>query len=163
MTKEQEAIKAKIRELKATQAVVDDVKAIVQEFAGKVYNCRFDNAIKEKTACYVGHGYGGNWLEIRRCDAPYCESAGLVTMVRKENVMDGKRINAEKLIADIDSGTNSRNKQIMRLSGELTWIEGVVEGINEQIRLLNKMVDSLSSETLDIYKNRFEWCSYRLR
>lgn len=162
MTKEQEAIKAKIKELKATQAVVDDVKAVVQEFAGKVYNCRFDNAIKARTACYVGHGYGGNWLEIRRCDALYCESAGSVVMVRKENVMDGKRINAEKLIADIDSGTTSRNKQIMRLSGELTWIEGVVEGINEQIRLLNKMVNSLSSETLDIYKNRFERCSYRL-
>ena len=163
MTKEQEAIKAKIEELKATQSVVDEVKAIVQEFDGKVYNCRFDNAIKEKTACYVGHGYGGNWLEIRRRDAPYSESAGSVTMIRKETILDGKRINAKKLIAGIDSGTTSRNKQIMRLSGELTWIEGVVEGINEQIRLLNKMVDSLSSETLDIYKNRFERCPYRLR
>lgn len=90
------------------------MKAVVQEFAGKVYNCRFDNAIKARNA-YVGHGYGGNWLEIRRRDALYCESAGSVVMVRKENVMDGKRINAEKLIADIDSGTTSRNKKIMRL------------------------------------------------
>ena len=163
MTKEQEAIKAKIEELEATQAVVDEVKAIVQEFDGKVYNCRFDNAIKEKTACYVGHGYGGNWLEIRRCDALYCESAGSVTMIRKETFLDGKRINAEKLIAEIGKGQAYRNKQIMRLSGELTWIEGVIEGINEQIRLLNKMVDSLSSETLDIYRNRFERCPYRLR
>lgn len=163
MTKEQEAIKAKIEELKATQAIVDDVKAVVQEFNGKVYNCRFDNAIKARTACYVGHGYGGNWLEIRRCDAPYSESAGAVIMVRKENILDGKRINAEKLIAKIDKSQTYRNKQIMRLSGELTWIEGVVEGINEQIRMLNKMVDSLSSETLDIYKNRFERYAYRLR
>ena len=161
MTKEQEAIKAKIEELEATQAVVDEVKAVVQEFDGKVYNCRFKKAIEEKTTCWLYTGYGER-LEIRRHSAPYCESAGLVVAVRKENILDGKRISAEKLIAEIDKSQAYRNKQIMRLSGELTWIEGVVEGINEQIRMLNKMIDSLSSETLDIYKNRFERYSYRL-
>lgn len=162
MTKEQEKIVALIDEYKATQAVVDGVKAVVQEFGGKVYNCRFDKAIKEKTGCYVNHYYGNNWLEIRRIST-YSDSPGSVISVRRENVLDGKRISAEKLIAEIDRNTACRNKQIMRLSGELTWIEGVVEGINEQIRLLNKMIDGISSETLDIYKNNFERCSWRLR
>lgn len=162
MTKEQERIVALIDKYKATQAAVDSVKAVAQEFDGKVYNRRFDNAIKEKTGCYVNHYYGNDWLVIRRIFT-FSGSPGSVIYVPKENILDGKRINAEKLIAEIDRNTANRNKQIMKLSGELTWIEGAVEGINEQIRLLNKMIDGISSETMDIYKNNFERCSYRLR
>lgn len=163
MTKEQEAIKAKIEELKATQAVVNEVKAVVQEFDGKVYNCRLKKAITEKTACYAyENGYCADSLVITRTGAssgPF----GNVVWAKKSAFLDGKRINAAKLNAIIDKEAADRQKKIFTLQGELTWIEGVVEGINEQIRLLNKMVDSLSSETLDIYKNRFERCPYRLR
>lgn len=163
MTKEQEAIKAKIRELEATQAVVDAVKAVIREFDGKVYNCRLKNAITEKTACYAyENSYYTNDLVITRTGAS-SSPFGNVVWAKKSEFLDGKRINAAKLNAVINKEAADRQKKIFTLRGELTWIEGAVKGINEQIRLLNKMLDGISSETLDIYKNSFERFTYRLR
>lgn len=163
MTKEQEKIVALIDGYKATQAVVDSVKGIVQEFDGKVYNCRLKKAITEKTACYAyENSYCADDLVITRTGASN-DPFGNVVWGKKSEFLDGKRINAAKLNAIIGKAAADRQKKIFTLQGELTWIEGAVKGINEQIRLLNKMLDGISTETLDIYKNSFEWVTHRLR
>lgn len=164
MTKEQEAIKAMIEELKATQAVINEVESVVMDFDGKVYNCRFEKAIKEKTSCFVIlDRYYTEGITIQRINSNCSTSTGVVVHVKKSEICDNKRINAGRLIAAIDKAKQERNKKIFQLTNELTWIEGAIESINEQIRAVNRMVNSISYEAQAIYKNRFDRCSYQLR
>lgn len=54
MTKEEILLQARISQYEKTLALVDGVKAIAQQFDGKCYNKRFDNAL-ESVGCYVYH------------------------------------------------------------------------------------------------------------
>lgn len=162
MTKEQEKIQEIIEELEATQAVVESVKAVVKTFDGKCYNCRLKKAIEEQSDCwlYENHYCTDSITIVRR----HCNNnkTNNVAAVRKSDFLDGKRINAEKLIAAIDKAAADRAKKIFTLQSEMVWAEGAIEAINQQIRELNKYLDGISSETFEIYKNKLEWRSYRL-
>ena len=82
--------------------------------------------------------------------------------MRLSEALDGKRINAEKIIAAIDERVESRNKTIFRLEYELKSAEGVIEYLNQKITEINRIVDSLSSECIEAYSSKFARLSYKL-
>ncbi len=162
MTKEQEKIQARIREYKKSLDMVEPVKAIVKAFDGKCYNCRFGKAIAD-IGCYEDKSNYSDWITIRRRDGIYNDSAATIFSIRLSDMLDGKRINAEKIIANIDERVESRHKTIFRLEYELKSVEGVIEYLNQKIAEINSIVDSLSSECLEAYSSKFERLSYKLK
>lgn len=162
MTKEQEKIQARIREFKKTLNVVEPVKAIVKAFNGKCYNCRFGKAFDE-VGCYEDKSNYSDWITIRRRDGIYNDSAATIFSIRLSDMLEGKRINAEKIIAAIDERIENRNKTIFRLEYELKSAEGVIEYLNQKIAEINNIVGSLSSECIEAYSSRFADIDYRLK
>ena len=161
MTKEQEKLQSRIREYKKSLDMVEPVKAIVKAFDGKCYNCRFGKAFAD-IGCYEEKSSYSDWITIRRRDGCYDDSAATIFSMRLSEALDGKRINAEKIIAAIDERVESRKKTIFRLEYELKSAEGVIEYLNQKITEINSIVDSLSSECLEAYASKFERLSYKL-
>lgn len=162
MTKEQEKIQARIREYKKSLDMVEPVKAIVKAFDGKCYNCRFGKAFAD-IGCYEDKSNYSDWITIRRRDGIYNDSAATIFSIRLSDMLDGKRINAEKIIAAIDERIENRNKTIFRLEYELKSAEGVIEYLNQKIAEINNIVGSLSSECIEAYSSRFADIDYRLK
>ena len=162
MTKEQEKIQARIREYKKSLDMVEPVKAIVKAFNGKCYNCRFGKAFDE-VGCYEDKSNYSDWITIRRRDGIYNDSAATIFSIRLSDMLEGKRINAEKIIAAIDERIENRNKTIFRLEYELKSAEGVIEYLNQKIAEINNIVGSLSSECIEAYSSRFADIDYRLK
>lgn len=162
MTKEQEKIQARIREYKKSLDMVEPVKAIVKAFDGKCYNCRFGKAFAD-IGCYEDKSNYSDWITIRRRDGIYNDSAATIFSIRLSDMLDGKRINAEKIIANIDERVESRHKTIFRLEYELKSVEGVIEYLNQKIAEINNIVGSLSSECIEAYSSRFARLSYKLK
>ena len=162
MTKEQEKIQVRIREYKKSLDMVEPVKAIVKAFDGKCYNCRFGKAFAD-IGCYEDKSNYSDWITIRRRDGEYNDSAATIFSIRLSDMLDGKRINAEKIIATIDERAESRNKIIFRLEYELKSAEGVIEYLNQKIAEINSIVGSLSSECIEAYSSKFESLSYKLK
>lgn len=162
MTKEQEKIQARIREYKKSLDMVEPVKAIVKAFDGKCYNCRFGKAFAD-IGCYEDKSNYSDWITIRRRDGIYNDSAATIFSIRLSDMLDGKRINAEKIIANIDERVESRHKTIFRLEYELKSVEGVIEYLNQKIAEINNIVGSLSSECIEAYSSTFARLSYKLK
>lgn len=162
MTKEQEKIQVRIREYKKSLDMVEPVKAIVKAFDGKCYNCRFGKAFAD-IGCYEDKSNYSDWFTIRRRDGGYNDSAATIFSIRLSDMLDGKRINAEKIIAAIDERVENRNKTIFRLEYELKSAEGVIEYLNQKIAEINNIVGSLSSECIEAYSSKFESLSYKLK
>lgn len=162
MTKEQEKIQARIREYKKSLDMVEPVKAIVKAFNGKCYNCRFGKAFDE-VGCYEDKSNYSDWITIRRRDGIYNDSAATIFSIRLSDMLEGKRINAEKIIAAIDERIENRNKTIFRLEYELKSAEGVIEYLNQKIAEINNIVGSLSSECIEAYSSKFADIDYRLK
>jgi hypothetical protein len=162
MTKEQEKLQVRIREYKKSLDMVEPVKAIVKAFDGKCYNCRFGKAFAD-IGCYEDKSNYSDWITIRRRDGIYNDSAATIFSIRLSDMLDGKRINAEKIIANIDERVESRHKTIFRLEYELKSVEGVIEYLNQKITEINNIVGSLSCECIEAYSSKFEKLSYRLK
>ena len=142
--------------------MVEPVKAIVKAFNGKCYNCRFGKAFAD-IGCYEDKSSYSDWITIRRRDGEYNDSAATIFSIRLSDMLDGKRINAEKIIAAIDERAENRNKIIFRLEYELKSAEGVIEYLNQKIAEINNIVGSLSSECIEAYSSKFESLSYKLK
>lgn len=70
------------------------VSKVIDSFDGKVYNKRFDAAIREANSkIYVTHGYDKKYISIEY--GPY-NTAVVFCHIRKVDLKDGKRIDAKQ-------------------------------------------------------------------
>lgn len=163
MTKEQEKIQIRIREYKKSLDMVEPVKAIIKAFDGKCYNCRFGKAIAEIGA-YEDKSSYSDWITIRRRggESSY-DAATTIGSIKLSELLDGKRVNAKKVIAAVDEHAETVKKLVFRLEHELKYAEGTISYINQRIAEINEIIDNLSSESADIYRNRLDRTSHRLQ
>lgn len=163
MTKEEILLQARISQYEKTLALVDGVKAIAQQFDGKCYNKRFDNAL-ESAGCYVSHAsYDKNSITIKREDGACDDYArNLVICELDDFINDNKRINAEKLNALIDKRAEYIKKVISDLTAQAEAVESVIDLINEKIFVLNALVDRTHLEILKIYKDKISHVTFNL-
>ena len=163
ITKEEILLQARISQYEKTLALVDSVKAIVQQFDGKCYNKRFDNAL-ESAGCYVSHAsYDKNSIMIKRRDGACDDYArNLVICNLSDFLNDDKRINAEKLNSLIDKRAEQIKKVISDLTEQAEAVESVINLINEKIFVLNALVDRTHLEILKIYKDKISRVTSKL-
>lgn len=163
MTKEEILLQARISQYEKTLALVDSVKAIAQQFDGKCYNKRFDNAL-ESAGCYVSHAsYDKNSITIERMDGACDDYAcNLVICDLSDFLNDDKRINAEKLNTLIDKRAEYIKKVISDLTEQAEAVESVIDLINEKIFVLNALVDRTHLEILKIYRDKISRVTSKL-
>ena len=163
MTKEEILLQARIAQYEKTFALVDGVKAIAQQFNGKRYNKRFDNAL-ESAGYYVSHAsYDKNSIIIERTDGACDDYAcNLVRCDLSDFTDDDKRINAEKLNTLIDKRAEQIKKVIFDLTAQAEAVESTIDLINKKIFVLNALVDRTHLEILKIYKDKISYVTSKL-
>ena len=138
------------------------VKKVIQEFDGKCYNCKLDAALKEAAATYdLDH-----WITKDNRAGVYChinyhdwieitayinnESVDLFYM-RKDELKDGKRIDASVWLENINRHYEQLMKDINNLKRDLETIDSTLEQIEILKKQLNALVAPLSWTTRDAY------------
>lgn len=132
------------------------IKKVVQSFDGKVYNVKLDRALSDATKenpddragkvyCHIAYN---DWIEI--CSYNAGESITWL-YIRKDQLKDGKRIDAAVWLEDI-------NKHYARLMKDITGLERDLETIDdtmEKIKILKDQIRALVAPldytTRDVY------------
>lgn len=142
------------------------VKEVVRKFDGKIYNCKFDEAIQDLTEdtnrFYVSNQYG--WFYIQFCprNGSYNNTVSLLTgysckasdSIKEQTntdyiLFDGKRVNAEKMIEGLNRKRAALLKEAYELETVAADLEKTVKQINDTKSLLNTLVQSLPSIVRD--------------
>lgn len=162
MTKEEIILQTRISQYEKTLAMVDGVKAIAQQFDGKCYNKRFDNAL-ESAGCTLTHAsYDKKSITIKREDGACDDYARNLVICKLDDFLDGKRINAEKLNVLIDKRAEYIKKVISDLTAQAEHVEDTIALLNEKISDLNTLVNDIHIEISRIYKDKILRVTSRL-
>ena len=126
------------------------IRPVITEFDGKVYNCRFEKALQDKTGrrIYCRKECGGKWLTIYYYSKNFNQQM-TIAGIKIEDMMDGKRINAARFL---ESGRERYTEHLQQAAKLEEAIEKAPE-IERQILELAKMINVLSSQ-IDSYEAR---------
>lgn len=143
---------AKLRDIAALYPVIVPV---ITKFDNKIYNVRFKNAIHEAASSskyYVFTEKRLNYIEIYVYDRGSQFTLAQVTI---DDMPDGKRIPAEKLI---DSARNKR-EELLRRAYELENIDikQVLDQLNQAKALYNSIYEGLPYKFIDVYHITHVW------
>lgn len=143
---------AKLRDIAALYPVIVPV---ISKFDNKIYNVRFKNALSEAASnakYYVFTEKRLNYMEIYVYDRGSQYTLAQVTI---DDMPDGKRIPAEKLI---ESARNKR-EELLRRAYELENIdiEQVLSQLNQAKALYNSIYEGLPYKFIDVYHITHVW------
>ena len=164
----QEAILSQAEHMRKAAAAVNCLKPVLRAFNGKVYNCRFDEAIAqistENERYYVYNSYGWLYIAWNNSRTMHSQSINLLSAYSCKGsaeyekhhtrpeciVFDGKRILAEKMIERL----NTKREELLRDAYELEEaarnLDGILKQIDDTHRLLNRLVEALPAPVKDI-------------
>lgn len=151
------AIETKIRERREAAALFPEVRKVIEQFDGKVYNVRFDKALRAAVGkvyteqrggrIYIYTlGTGSNWHHI--------------ASLSREDMKDGKRINAA---AFIESARRCREillkeaYQIERAAEDAPKVKMQIEEIR---KTLEAVIKNIPYEVRDIYDLNYHIRNY---
>ena len=155
-------IQSKIDGLKGLQHYFPIIKKVIQEFDGKVYNCRLDKAIQEAAAAYdldhfidrgnrggvYCHITYGKYIEI-------CAYQGSSTFdffyMDKKDLKDGKRIDAAVWLENVNRHYAKLMQDITGLERDLETIDDVLTKLEILKSQIKALVEPLSWTTRDAY------------
>jgi len=138
------------------------VKKVIQQFDGKCYNCRLDAALKEAAASYdldhwiskdnraglYCHTNCHGWIEI----TAYINNESIdLFYMRKDQLKDGKRIDAAVWLDIINKHYESLMKDINNLKRDLETIDTTLEQIEILKKQLEALIEPLSWTTRDAF------------
>ena len=143
---------AKLRDIAALYPVIVPV---INKFDNKIYNVRFKNALSEASSSSKYHVFTEkrfNYMEIYVYDRGSQYTLAQVTI---DDMPDGKRIPAEKLI---DSARNKR-EELLRRAYELENIDikQVLSQLNQAKALYNSIYERLPYKFIDVYHITHVW------
>ena len=143
---------AKLRDIAALYPVIVPV---ITKFDNKIYNVRFKNSLTEassSTKYYIFTEKRLNYMEIYVYDRGSQYTLAQVTI---DDMPDGKRIPAEKLI---DSARNKR-EELLRRAYELENIDikQVLDQLNQAKALYNSIYEGLPYKFIDVYHITHVW------
>lgn len=154
MTREQEKLQVAIETCEKTMAKVDEIKAVVAKFDGKVYNCRFDKALTA-AGCFVSHSPYENSILIYRGNGfrRYSSNELLFKFCWSRN---NKRINSEDVNNNISLQAAFLRERIAKYKKEIATGEEFVADLNRALKEIAKKIKCMdpSPEFIDAYKYR---------
>ena len=143
---------AKLRDIAALYPVIVPV---INKFDNKIYNVRFKNALSEASSSSKYHVFTEkrfNYMEIYVYDRGSQYTLAQVTI---DDMPDGKRIPAEKLIAS----ARSKREELLLRAYELENIdiEQVLSQLNQAKALYNSIYEGLPYKFIDVYHITHVW------
>lgn len=149
------AITDHITKLRDIAALYPVIVPVITKFDNKIYNVRFKNALTEASSSTKYHVFTEkrfNYMEIYVYDRGSQYTLAQVTI---DDMPDGKRIPAEKLI---DSARNKR-EELLRRAYELENIdiEQVLSQLNQAKALYNSIYEGLPYKFIDVYHITHVW------
>lgn len=143
----------RINALRDAANVIPALCKVIMEFDGKVYNVRFDRAIKAATDrhVYVDTRYN-NWISIQMCAQSFCGASITLAQIRREDMKDGKRISADKMIESARSCRESFLNDAYCLESSKDEMYQAREYIIQEVEKLNRYIGSLPSSARGLYE-----------
>jgi len=148
-------------------AMIRRVRNTVRSFDGKIYNCKFDEAISaltdEESRFYCSNSYGWFYIyytprksSLSRMDEALlsgysCKSSDYVKLQTNENAImfDGKRVIADKMEEALKAKRESLLKEAYELETVANELEETMTRIKSTKALLNNMVQALPQAVRD--------------
>ena len=135
------------------------IRPVLQRFNGKVYNCRFEKALKEaaegKTPGRVYARKDGYWVTVNYYPSMgnpgHCIYGLTLCQMKTEALIDGKRLDGKAL----DDSLKERRAALLREAAEIEeqaqQAELFQKRIDEAERLLKSVTDGINETVKDIY------------
>lgn len=142
----------RINALRDAANVIPALCKVIREFDGKVYNVRFDRAIKAATDQHVYVDTRYNWISIQMYAQSFSGASITLAQIRREDLKGGKRIPADKMIESARSCRASFLNDAYCLESSKDEMYQAREYIIQEVEKLNRYVGSLPSVARDLYE-----------
>lgn len=143
------AAKALIDCYRGAAALYPRLKKVVQEFDGKVFNKRLQTALQDGTGARVYVDNRPNMIDVHI----YGPHSNWITLgiLLKDDMTDGKRINAEKLIESLTDHRNALLQTAARYEEQIEQIDQVKEQLKQIEKQLKAVLEPYDYTIRDIY------------
>lgn len=127
------------------------ITKVVKDFDGKVYNCRFDKALKAATDNRVYVDKTQYYFQIYTwASNNYSRHITLAT-IKPEDMTDGKRIPADKIIESLKEHRESILKKAYTIESNIEQMPKIKEYIMQTKEKLESYCRSFPDELRDIF------------
>lgn len=143
------AARAYIKAYRDAAAIYPKIKKVIQSFDKKVFNKRLETAMQNETGARVFVENRPNMIDIH----VYGPHSNWITLaiLQKSDFIDGKRINAEKLIESLTDHRNTLLKTAARYEKQIEEIDQIKIQIKQIKKLLNDVLEPYDYTMRDIY------------
>lgn len=128
------------------------IRKVIENFDGKVYNKRLQTALQETgERLYTEHkvsSYGG-WVRIYFYG--HCGYEYTLATLRIEDMQDGKRINAAKMIESARKERESHLKTAYNLEQSMQKVDEIKQQLADIEQLLKAITGKLDYQIIDTY------------
>ena len=124
------------------------IRKVIENFDGKVFNVRFEKALQEKTGkrifakAYNAYIYIYLYFEGREYN---------LAILHREDMADGKRINAAKMIESAREHRASHYLKAYTIEAQMTQIDAISQQLQDIERTLTALTCHLDYSIRDIY------------
>lgn len=143
------AIMNRARVYRDAAALFPAIRATAEAFDGKVYNCRFEKALRDNSGAWICTEKRYKWMEIYIYDHG---SRILLASVGLDCLPDGKRIPADLII----ESAREKREGLLKRAADLEAVPAKAQTLQAQFKKLSDMVDALRDsipyEAQDIYR-----------
>lgn len=152
------AMKATAKGYRAAAGLFPAIRKVLEQYDGKVFNCRLEKSLHEETGLWVHAKKEYNRLEIYYYGSTYCGNTHFtLATVPLSSLPDGKRIPAALLIQ------SARDRRVEHLQ-HAACLEEFAESastIKEQIDYFlaqaNRIAGNLPAEVRDVYDIKYRY------
>lgn len=143
------AARAYIKAYRDAAALYPKIKKVIQSFDKKVFNKRLETALQEGTGARVFVENRPNLIDIH----VYGPHSNWITLaiLQKDDFIDGKRIDAGKLIESLTDHRNTLLQTAARYEKQIEEIDNVKEQIKQIKHLLCNVLEPYDYTMRDIY------------
>lgn len=160
MTWQENLIQLDIDNIDRAIGLINELKKVVKKFDGKVYNVRFDRAVRESVGAFVQRQRYEHfpciaivWYpENNFIDNQFSRNREYYLLHGAE--LDGKRINATKTIELLENRAEELEEHKTDLYEGISKIEETLDKYNEIKKQLKELSDEVPYEILDYYDIR---------
>lgn len=137
---QKKAIKARAELLRTVAGYYCDVVKVYKQFDGKVYNCKLEKALREATDNNVIVNNRANSIEVYHYERG---EIFYVTWIKKEDLKDGKRIDAEFWIKSARERREQNLSEAYELEKAADDLDNIISQLKQIKSTYNAIADSL--------------------
>ena len=163
LTEEQKAeeVRKRIEGYRSAAEYYPTIKKVIENFDGKVFNCRFEKALQEATGLHIYANKRYRNLEIYFYNSQCSNrTMSFVGLDLDTALTDGKRINVKNINDDLLKHCQDFQKRAYRLETQVKQVDEVRARIKQLESALHALTGPLDYELKDIYSLNYTLRNY---